>query len=115
MLSEHIEGLQVRSLSNFDRLFYPFYQKDLANGVTEEQLKNYIGKNVDAFTENDVIRLGKVYRSLKDGIVGSDYFLSRMKDAPKVDETTGEVVAEKEATKRSRKKAEPEAVSLDDL
>ena len=39
MLSEHIEGLQVRSLSNFDRLFYPFYQKDLANGVTEEQLR----------------------------------------------------------------------------
>lgn len=84
-------------------------------GVTEEQLKNYIGKNVDAFTENDVIRLGKVYRSLKDGIVGSDYFLSRMKDAPKVDETTGEVVAEKEAPKHSRKKADTEAVSLDDL
>ena len=39
MLSEHMEGLQVRSLSNFDRLFYPFYQKDLANGVTEEQLR----------------------------------------------------------------------------
>ena len=26
MLSEHIEGLQVRSLSNFDRVFYRFYQ-----------------------------------------------------------------------------------------
>ena len=39
MLSEHIEGLQVRSLSNFDRIFYPFYQNDLAKGVREEQIR----------------------------------------------------------------------------
>ena len=39
MLSEHIEGLQVRSLSNFDRLFYPFYQNDLKNGVTEKEVR----------------------------------------------------------------------------
>ena len=39
MLNEHIEGLQVRSLSNFDRLFYPFYQKDLENGVTEGEIR----------------------------------------------------------------------------
>ncbi|MBQ5926920.1 MAG: hypothetical protein IIX01_03240 [Clostridia bacterium] len=39
MLSEHIEGLQVRSLGNFDRLFYPFYQSDLKNGVSEEQIR----------------------------------------------------------------------------
>lgn len=51
--------------------------------VTPDQLRAYVGKNVEAFTENDVIRLGKVYRSLKDGIVGSDYFLERMKESPK--------------------------------
>ena len=39
MLCEHIEGLQVRSLSNFDRIFYVFYQQDLANGVSEEQIR----------------------------------------------------------------------------
>ena len=39
MLNEHIEGLQVRSLSNFDRLFYPFYRKDLENGVTEGEIR----------------------------------------------------------------------------
>ncbi len=39
MLSEHIEGLQVRSLSNFDRIYYPFYAKDLENGVTEEEIR----------------------------------------------------------------------------
>ncbi len=39
MLCEHIEGLQVRSLSNFDRLFYPFYQSDLENGITEQEIR----------------------------------------------------------------------------
>jgi pyruvate-formate lyase len=29
----------VRSLSNFDRLFYPFYQKDLARGISEGQIR----------------------------------------------------------------------------
>lgn len=48
--------------------------------VTPEQLRAYIGKNVEAFTENDVIRLGKVYRSIKDGVVGSDYFINRMRE-----------------------------------
>ena len=39
MLSEHIEGLQVRSLSNFDRLFYKFYKDDIKSGVTEEEIR----------------------------------------------------------------------------
>ena len=39
MISEHIEGLQVRSLSNFDRLFYPMYKNDLKRGISEEELR----------------------------------------------------------------------------
>jgi len=39
MISEHIDNLQVRSLSNFDRLFFPFYQNDLQNGVSEEEIR----------------------------------------------------------------------------
>ena len=39
MLCEHIEGLQVRSLSNFDRLFFDFYKRDRENGVPEEELR----------------------------------------------------------------------------
>lgn len=38
MISEHIEGLQVRSLSNFDRIFYKYYINDLKNGVTKEEI-----------------------------------------------------------------------------
>lgn len=39
MISEHIDGLQVRSLSNFDRLFVSFYENDLKNGVSEEEMR----------------------------------------------------------------------------
>ena len=39
MICEHIEGLQVRSLSNFDRLFFPFYERDRRSGVSEETLR----------------------------------------------------------------------------
>ena len=39
MISEHIDNLQVRSLSGFDGSFYKFYQKDLASGVTEEEIR----------------------------------------------------------------------------
>lgn len=74
--------------------------------VTPDQLRNYVGKNVEAFSENDVIRLGKVYRSLKDGIVGSDYFLNRMKETP------AEATPAEETTDAA---PDAEAVSLDDL
>ena len=40
IISEHIDRLQVRSLSNFDRQFYPFYKADLARGVSEEELRS---------------------------------------------------------------------------
>ena len=36
MISEHIDNLQVRSLSGFDASFYEFYKKDLGNGIYEE-------------------------------------------------------------------------------
>lgn len=49
--------------------------------ITPEQLAGFIGKNIDAFTENDLARLTKIYRSIKDGVVGNDYFISRMKEA----------------------------------
>ena len=39
MISEHVDSLQVRSLSNFDRVVYPLYQKDLERGVSEEEIR----------------------------------------------------------------------------
>lgn len=56
------------------------FQNDF--GVGSDALRNYIGKNVEAFSETDVVRLGKVYRSLKDGVIGSEYFMSKLQEAP---------------------------------
>ncbi len=39
MISEHIDALQVRSLSNFDRIFIDLYRNDLKNGVSEEEIR----------------------------------------------------------------------------
>ena len=39
IISEHIDNLQVRSLSGFDGSLYRFYKNDLASGVTEEEIK----------------------------------------------------------------------------
>lgn len=50
MLSEHIEGLQVRSLCNFDRILYPYYANDLKNGVTEEELRTDLAYFLLQFT-----------------------------------------------------------------
>ncbi len=39
MISEHIDNLQVRSLSGFDSSYYRFYKNDLQNGVSEEEIR----------------------------------------------------------------------------
>ena len=39
MISEHIDCIQVRSLSNFDRLFFPAFMRDLSSGITEDVLR----------------------------------------------------------------------------
>lgn len=39
MISEHVDCLQVRSLSCFDKSFYRFYESDLKSGVTEEEIR----------------------------------------------------------------------------
>ena len=49
--------------------------------ITAEQLAGFIGKNVEAFTAQDIVRLGKIYRSIKDGVVGNDYFIEKMRES----------------------------------
>ena len=39
MISEHIDCLQVRSLSGFDTSFYKFYQNDIQNGISDEEIR----------------------------------------------------------------------------
>ena len=42
LISEHIDSVQARSIGHFDRLFYPYYQRDLARGISEETLKSQL-------------------------------------------------------------------------
>lgn len=39
MISEHVDALQVRSLSNFDRCLYPFYRHDIESGISEVEIR----------------------------------------------------------------------------
>ena len=80
--------------------------------ITVAALEKYIGRKAQAFSETDVIRLGKVYRSLKDGVIGSDYSMEKLKSEP-----TAEPAEEKDDTpapEASGKKS-PKAVSMDEL
>lgn len=80
--------------------------------ITADALEKYIGRKAEAFSETDVIRLGKVYRSLKDGVIGSDYFMEKLKSEP-AEEKPGEK-DDTPAPEASGKKS-PKAVSMDDL
>lgn len=48
--SEHIEGLQVRSLSNLDVTMLPYFKRDLENGMTEEELRRVLAYFFMQFT-----------------------------------------------------------------
>ena len=53
IISEHIDGVQVRSLSNFDRIYYPFWKRDLERGKTEEELKRELAYYLMQFAAID--------------------------------------------------------------
>lgn len=62
---ESLEDRIRKMLTIFDKEFQ----------VSRDMLEQYIGCNIDAFTENDFIRLRNVYRSLRDGMAKrEDYF-----------------------------------------
>lgn len=54
---------------------------DSGYGVTVDALEGYIGKRIDAFTEADIVRLGKIYRALEDGVAGSEEVLEKLRSA----------------------------------
>lgn len=45
--------------------------------VTEEMLEELIGCKSKAFSENDILKLGRVYRSLEDGMADVDAFFGK--------------------------------------
>lgn len=80
--------------------------------ITADALEKYIGRKAEAFSETDVIRLGKVYRSLKDGVIGSDYFMDKLKSEPAKENPVEK--GDTPANEASGKDL-PKAVSMDEL
>lgn len=93
-----IEDRIKKMISTFDSEF----------SVSKEALEEFIGCVADAFTENDLIRLRSVYRSLRDGMAKrEDYF--NIKGAKKEDietDTESPFNEEKEAPEISKEEAE---------
>ena len=50
MISEHIDNLQVRSLSGFDTYFYQFYQNDIKNGISADEIRTDLAYYFMQFT-----------------------------------------------------------------
>lgn len=50
MVSEHVDNLQVRSLSGFDTSFYPFYKSDIEKGVSEGEIQRELAYYFMQFT-----------------------------------------------------------------
>ncbi|MBQ7293274.1 MAG: hypothetical protein IJW79_06000 [Clostridia bacterium] len=53
IICEHIDNMQTRSLCNFDREFYRFYKNDIANGVSEEEIRTDLAYFFIQFTAID--------------------------------------------------------------
>jgi hypothetical protein len=92
-------------------------------GVQKEMIEKYIGSNVDSWTEQDFVRIGRVYTSLKDGMSKKeDYFDLKSTSATKskAEEEFEKAQAAKEEKKEEPKKKEPEKanekeMSIDEL
>lgn len=56
------------------------------HGVTKAMLEKFIGCNADAFTAKDVIRLGNVFTSIKDGMGKPEDYFEDIKPTRSVDE-----------------------------
>lgn len=61
--------------------------------ITPDMVAGYIGKNIEAFTDKDLTHLRRVYTSLKEGIVGSDYFTTKMRNSVKQPETAPDAIS----------------------
>lgn len=75
-------------------------------GITQEMLEKRLGHKVDATISTELVTLGKIYRSIKDGMAKPEDFFDVPREEQqaasdlqaKVDAATGEHIAESEPT-----------------
>ncbi len=80
IVSEHVDNLQVRSLSGFDKEFYGFYKNDLASGVSEDEIRCDLAYYFLQFTAignywNQPLYLGGEYADGSTGINELSYLV----------------------------------------
>jgi hypothetical protein len=51
-------------------------------GVTKEMIEESLQLNVDAFTEHDFVKLGRIYTSIRDGVGKKEDFFDTKKTSP---------------------------------
>ena len=93
-------------------------------GVTIQMLEKFIGCKSESFTMNDLIRLKRVYKSLKDGMAKREDYFEMIPDANpddvdnpfegKKQRTTGKAVAADEQQKAANKVTKKEPVQPSD-
>lgn len=83
--------------------------------VTHAQIEEYLGCNIRAITENELIRIKGVYRSLKDGMSAvADYFIlpeNTIKDVFQSKAPNSPVAESKDTLPQKDEKVEPEQIS----
>lgn len=76
--------------------------------VTQEQIEERFGYKAEAFTDRDLLELGKIYNSLKDGMSKvEDWFPKETKKESKSDLSAEFEKEQKNETEKQEKKTEP--------
>ncbi|AWI37914.1 hypothetical protein BA81_12480 [Bacillus safensis FO-36b] len=100
LISGHQEPLEDRlrkALSTFKTDF----------GVTKEMIEEYVGSKLDAFTEQDYLKIGRIYTSLRDGMAKKeDYFNVKVSSATK-SKAEEEFQKQKEQKESNKKAGDP--------
>lgn len=74
--------------------------------VSKDMLEKYVGCDVKAFTERDIIRLGKIYTSLKDGMAKREDFFELPKPKSQVEAEFNKAIQQEENAKEKGKKTD---------
>lgn len=83
--------------------------------VTQEQIELYLGYNVNAFTQTDIVQLKKVATSLNDGMsVVEDYFPKETNKKPDTKSLEADFAKSEAKVSKTKTKAKTEQEVLDD-
>ena len=90
----------TKPLTDRIRDMFTKFQQDFS--VTKDMIEEYIGCRAEAFTERDILKLGRVYNSLRDGMAKREDFFNIKATSPepeKAEALKKDLVSEETADK----------------